>query len=87
VDKPQIVIGAIMEHAEHGTTVAPYVVQALSRYVLGPSEPPPKLQLQIPVDSAPRDVPAPDSTARDQPPALPAVIGLGRTPVHASPQP
>ena len=87
VDKPQIVIGAIMEHAEHGTTVAPYVVQALSRYVLGPSEPPPKLQLQIPVDSAPRDVPAPDSTAPDQPPALPAVIGLGRTPVHASPQP
>ncbi|MFL5507289.1 MAG: penicillin-binding transpeptidase domain-containing protein, partial [Gemmatimonadales bacterium] len=87
VDKPQIVIGAIMEHAEHGTTVAPYVVQALSRYVLGPSEPPPKLQLQIPVDSAPRDVPAPDSTAPNQPPALPAVIGLGRTPVHASPQP
>jgi len=87
VDKPQIVIGAIMEHAEHGTTVAPYVVQALSRYVLGPTEPPPKLQLQIPVDSAPRDVPAPDSTAPDQPPALPAVIGLGRTPVHATPQP
>jgi penicillin-binding protein 2 len=90
VENPQVVIGAIMEHAEHGTTVAPYVVQALSRYVLGPGEPPPKLQIKIPVDSAPRDVPAPDSSAPDQPPELPqtpAVIGLGRLPVHPSPRP
>jgi penicillin-binding protein 2 len=89
VENPQVIVGAIMEHAEHGTTVAPYVVQALSRYVLGPGEPPTKLQIQIPVDSAPRDVPAPDSSAPDQPPAAPAtpaVIGLGREPVGGSPR-
>ena len=89
-DNPQVVIGAIMEHAEHGSSVAPFVVQAISRFVLGPSEPPPKMQIQIPVDSAPRDVPAPDSTAPDQPPVspgVPAVVGLARPAVHASPLP
>ena len=84
-DSPQVVIGAIMEHAEHGTTVAPFVVQALSRYVLGPGEPPPKLQIQIPVDSAPRDVPAPDTSAPAQ--QLPAVVGLARPPVHPNRSP
>ena len=35
-DKPELIVGAIMEFAEHGTTVAPYVVQTLRRYLLGP---------------------------------------------------
>jgi penicillin-binding protein 2 len=35
-DKPQLIVGGIMEFAEHGTTVAPYVVQTLRRYILGP---------------------------------------------------
>jgi penicillin-binding protein 2 len=35
-DKPELVVGGIMEFAKHGTTVAPYVVQALRRYILGP---------------------------------------------------
>lgn len=35
-DKPVLVVGGIMEFAEHGTTVAPYVVQTLRRYILGP---------------------------------------------------
>src|SRR5215213_6332524 len=35
-DKPELVVGGIMEFAEHGTTVAPYVVRALRRYLLGP---------------------------------------------------
>ena len=61
-DNPTLVVGAIMEAAEHGTNVAPYVVKALSRYVLGPTAPPPTpAELELPVDSAPRDVPAPDS--------------------------
>jgi penicillin-binding protein 2 len=56
-DKPQIVIGGIMEFAEHGTTVAPYVVSAISRYVLGPdSVTTPKVVLSVPRDSAPRAV-------------------------------
>jgi penicillin-binding protein 2 len=35
-DKPELVVGGIMEFAKHGTTVAPYVVQTLRRYILGP---------------------------------------------------
>ena len=35
-DKPELVVGGIMEFGEHGTTVAPYVVRILSRYLLGP---------------------------------------------------
>ncbi|HUL70498.1 MAG TPA: penicillin-binding protein 2 [Gemmatimonadales bacterium] len=35
-DHPEIIIGGIMEFAKHGTFVAPYVVRAIRRYVLGP---------------------------------------------------
>ncbi|MEO7984929.1 MAG: penicillin-binding protein 2 [Gemmatimonadales bacterium] len=35
-EKPELVVGAIMEFAKHGTVAAPYVVQALRRYILGP---------------------------------------------------
>jgi hypothetical protein len=31
-----LIVGGIMEFAEHGTTVAPYVVRTLRRYILGP---------------------------------------------------
>jgi penicillin-binding protein 2 len=89
-DKPQIIVGAIMEHAEHGTTAAPFVVQAISRYVLGPDEPPSKLQIKIPVDSAPRDVPATDSGAAPPAPVpagAPSVIGLGRVPARTGATP
>jgi penicillin-binding protein 2 len=35
-DKPELVIGAIMEFAEHGSSVAPYVIRTLRRQLLGP---------------------------------------------------
>jgi penicillin-binding protein 2 len=35
-EKPEIIIGAIFEFGGHGTVVAPYVVQAIRRYILGP---------------------------------------------------
>jgi penicillin-binding protein 2 len=35
-DKPELIIGAIMEFAEHGSSVAPYVVRTLRRQLLGP---------------------------------------------------
>jgi penicillin-binding protein 2 len=35
-DHPEIIIGGIMEFAKHGTFVAPYVVRAIRRYLLGP---------------------------------------------------
>jgi hypothetical protein len=44
-----------MEFAEHGSSVAPYVARVVRRYLVGPgtdeSRP---VQLQLPVDSAPR---------------------------------
>ena len=67
-DKPQLVVGGIMEFAEHGTVVAPYVVQALRRYILGPdtaaAKVPVKLRVLAPEDSAPRTLELdPDSAA------------------------
>ena len=66
-DKPQLVIGGIMEFAEHGTVVAPYVVQALRRYILGPdtaTKAAVKLRVIAPEDSAPRTLELdPDSAA------------------------
>jgi penicillin-binding protein 2 len=66
-DKPTLVVGGIMEFAEHGTVVAPYVVQALRRYVLGAdsaSKTPVKVRVIAPEDSAPRTLELdPDSAA------------------------
>jgi penicillin-binding protein 2 len=68
-DKPELIVGGIMEFAEHGTTVAPYVVQTLRRYILGPEATGPvKLGLQDesvgPHDIAPRPIELnPDSAA------------------------
>jgi penicillin-binding protein 2 len=67
--KPELIVGGIMEFAEHGTTVAPYVVQTLRRYILGPDATGPvKLGLQDesvgPRDVAPRPIELnPDSAA------------------------
>jgi penicillin-binding protein 2 len=66
-DKPRLVVGGLMEFAEHGTVVAPYVVQVLRRYVLGPdsaSKAPFKVRVIAPEDSAPRTLELdPDSAA------------------------
>ena len=55
-DKPELIVGGIMEFAEHGTTVAPYVVQTLRRYILGPDVSGP-VKIGVLID---------ESTARDQ---------------------
>ena len=76
-ENPEIVIGAIMEFAEHGSSVAPFVVKAISRYVLGPEAPAPSpAQLRIPVDSAPRDTPAPDTALPAAPEVAAPVVSL-----------
>ncbi len=69
-DKPELVVGGIMEFAKHGTTVAPYVVRALRRYILGPDVAGPiKVKVLLdetasPQDTAPRPVELdPDSAA------------------------
>jgi len=54
-DEPEIIVGAIMENADHGTTVVPYVVDAITRYLLGAEVAKrAPIQLQIETDSAPR---------------------------------
>ena len=69
-EKPELVVGGIMEFAEHGTTVAPYVIRTLRRYILGPDTAGPikgKVLLDetlAPQDTAPRPVELdPDSAA------------------------
>ncbi|HEU5170423.1 MAG TPA: penicillin-binding protein 2 [Gemmatimonadales bacterium] len=66
-EKPELVVGAIMEFAEHGTTVAPYVVRVLRRYLLGPEPParvPERVRIVAPQDTAPRAIELdPDSAA------------------------
>jgi penicillin-binding protein 2 len=67
-EKPELIVGGIMEFAEHGTTVAPYVVRVLHRYLLGPDTTATvKVKLLdegIALDTAPRPVELdPDSAA------------------------
>ncbi len=68
-EEPQLVVGAIMEEAEHGSTVGPYVANALVRYILGPDTSvaaprrPIVVQEAFERDSAPRPEVLPDSAA------------------------
>jgi penicillin-binding protein 2 len=64
-DNPTIVVGSVMEFAQHGTVVAPYVVKAIRRYLqeLDPSLAKARVKVVIQEDSATSasDLPA-DST-------------------------
>lgn len=60
VEDPQVVVGAIIEFAEHGSSVAPMVTRVIARYLLGPAGVPPgrgSTGLEMPADSAPDPVP------------------------------
>ncbi|MFQ5703569.1 MAG: penicillin-binding protein 2 [Gemmatimonadales bacterium] len=55
-DNPVIVVGAIVEFAEHGSRVAPMVTRIIAHQLLGPSAPEldeRELELVLPADSAP----------------------------------
>jgi len=77
-DKPQIVVGAIMEFFEHGSTVAPYVVRSIARYLVGP-EPPPAAPVVVrgPADTVPPGIraapPSADTAAVVPPDAQPQI--------------
>jgi penicillin-binding protein 2 len=64
-DEPRIVVGAIVEFAEHGSSVAPLVTRIIARHLLGPDAVRPRtapLRLELPQDSAPEPLPIlPDS--------------------------
>jgi penicillin-binding protein 2 len=69
-DHPTIIVGSIMEFAEHGSLVAPYVIKVLHRYVVGPgvTDRAPIITLIAPDDSAPRAVQVkPDSVKQIDP--------------------
>jgi penicillin-binding protein 2 len=72
-EKPEIIVGAIFEFGGHGSQVAPYVVRAIRRYVLGPDSAGAAhlpLRLDLPGDAPgerPRAVP-PDTQAVVTPP-------------------
>lgn len=63
-DRPEIVVGAIMEEADHGSSVVPFVVSAIMRYLAGPGgAPAAPAKVQVEVDSAPRSVELPPDPA------------------------
>ncbi len=68
-EAPTIVVGAILEFGEHGTTAAPYVARVIERFLLGPARglDAERVPLVIPRDSAPRDLPLDSGALR--PPA------------------
>jgi len=64
-EKPELIVGAIFEFGGHGTGVAPYVVRALRRYILGPDSTEGKRALQrliLPGDVTPAPTPEPEPT-------------------------
>jgi penicillin-binding protein 2 len=68
VEKPEIVVGAIIEFARHGTAVAPLVTRVIARY-LGDTTALEVIRLVLPTDTAPQSqpllpgLPSPDSLA------------------------
>lgn len=62
-ESPEIVVGALIEHAEHGSSVAPLVTRTNQKYLLGEA-PSQALRLVLPSDSAPEPLPiVPDTGA------------------------
>ena len=53
-DQPEIVVGAIVEFAEHGSDVAPLVTSVIARHLFGASDAPDgPVRLRVEADSAP----------------------------------
>jgi len=69
-EKPEIVIGAIVEFSQHGTTVAPLVARAIAHYLGIDESIAATLRVSLPTDSAPTPfqlpvLPQPDSLPPD----------------------
>jgi penicillin-binding protein 2 len=59
-DRPRVVVGAVVEFAEHGSRIAPMVNRIIARYLLGPTAPvltAADYRMVLPDDSAPEPVP------------------------------
>ena len=55
-EKPEIVVGAVIEFARHGTVVAPLVARVIARYLGADTTAIPEFRLMLPADSAPEPV-------------------------------
>jgi penicillin-binding protein 2 len=54
-DDPQIIVGSILERALHGSSVAPWVVRVIRRYLVGSGgDPRGPIEIVVPDDTAPR---------------------------------
>ena len=65
-DSAEIVVGAIVEFAEHGSRVAPMVTRIIARHLLGPDAVAVRggrYQIDVPSDSAPEPIPILPDTA------------------------
>lgn len=80
VDKPEIVVGAIIEFARHGSSVAPLVARTIARYLGADSTVARQIRLVLPTDSAPEPIQLlpgplvpilPDTLFRDTPSVAP----------------
>ncbi|HEX9703788.1 MAG TPA: penicillin-binding protein 2 [Gemmatimonadales bacterium] len=56
VDKPEIVVAAIIEFARHGSSVAPLVARTIARYLGADSTVARQIRLVLPRDSAPEPI-------------------------------
>ena len=64
-DRPEIVVGAIMEFAEHGSSVAPYVVKTIRRWYFGSgADASQRVRMLTPEEGAPPPAVPVDSTAQ-----------------------
>ena len=73
-EKPEIVVGAIVEFAQHGTAVAPLVARTIAHYLGVDESIAATLRVALPTDSAPQPfqlpvLPQPDSLRPILPPA------------------
>jgi penicillin-binding protein 2 len=69
VDAPEVVVGAIVEFGEHGSSVAPMVTRIIARHLLGPDADRDRpVRWVLPADSAPTPVQLePDSSRQGGP--------------------
>jgi len=74
-DKPEILVGAIIEFAREGPYVAPLVARVIARYLGADSTLAPEIQLTLPTDTAPHPTQllpgAPEDTVGGTPPENP----------------
>lgn len=87
-EHPEIVVGAIMEFARHGTAVAPLVAHIIAHYMGADTLAAPTFQFQLPEDSSPRQLqvlPVPADTDTTGAPA-PAPVPPPPDSVRATPR-